>query len=303
MKLLIVDDDVKFSNQLKVALEQKKYKCLVLNSPEQAIETIKKEKISIVLLDVMMPSLSGFELCRQIRIDREIYNTGVIFLSAMNDAEELEHGFAQGGDDYLVKPISFSLLLSRLETLASSIEADLLIDPPTGLGNSRFIRLELQRTLLLRQSCGFTYIELSGLPFLQSVLLDNDVSKIVAIFAKHLKIITMKFYGKDYQLAHIGNGHFMCLTPTKDLGIFLNDLKKSWEELVPSIYSGYKLPAELLKSKKEPPISLYICALVCNPGSIKSTQSAFDSLRKLYAQCKLQPSNEILIDRRGINTK
>ncbi|MGC8846898.1 MAG: response regulator, partial [Candidatus Hydrogenedens sp.] len=122
VKLLIVDDDISFSNQLKHALEQKNYQCFELNSPEHVVDTIKRDGITIVLLDVMMPRNSGFELCRQIRINRDVYNTGIIFLSAMNDPEEIEHGFSQGGDDYLVKPISLSLLLSRLNTLATSIE-------------------------------------------------------------------------------------------------------------------------------------------------------------------------------------
>ncbi len=303
MKILIVDDDKNFSNQLKIALKQKNYQCLVVNSPEHVIETIKKEKVSVVLLDVMMPRMSGFELCRQIRIDREIYNTVVIFLSAMNDPEELEHGFAQGGDDYLVKPISLSLLLSRLSPLVSSIEYNSLTDASTGLGNFRFIRLELQRTLLLQQSCGFIYIELSGLHFLQSTLPGTDLLKIINTFATHLKTVTTNFYEKDFQLGHIGNGHFMGLTPTKNLGIFLKDLKKSWEELLPEIYSDYKLSSEIIKYKKEPLLNISLCGLVCSPNSIKSTQSAFDSLRQLYMQCKLQANNEILIDRRGINTK
>ncbi len=303
MKILIVDDDVNFSKQLKIALEKKNYQCIVLNSPEHVIETIKKEKISIILLDVMMPRLSGFELCRQIRIDREIYNTGVIFLSAMNDPEELEHGFAQGGDDYLVKPVSLSLLLSRLAPLVSSNEYNSLVDTSTGLGNFRFIRLELQRMLLLRQSCGFTYIELSGLPFLQSTIPGTDVLEIVNTFATHLKTVTENFFGKDFQLGHIGNGHFMGLTPTKNLGIFLKDLKKSWEKLLPEIYSNYKLSSEIIKYKKEPLLDTYLCGLICSPNSITSTQSAFDSLRQLYMQCKLQANNEILIDRRGVNIK
>ena len=87
-KLLIVDDDADFTVQLAQVLEKQKYKCFVLNAPEQVIETIKREKIPIVLLDIMLPRISGFELCRRIRIDREVYNTGIIFLSAMNEREE-----------------------------------------------------------------------------------------------------------------------------------------------------------------------------------------------------------------------
>lgn len=303
MKLLIVDDDVKFSNQLKQALEQKNYKCFILNSPDSVIDTIKRENISVVLLDVMMPRISGFELCRQIRIDRDVYNTGVIFLSAMNDPEELEHGFSQGGDDYLVKPLSFSILLSRINTLISSIENTPLIDSYTGLGTMRFIRLELQRNILLHQTCGFIYMELIGLPFLQTIISGPDSLKIINTFARHIKTMAMAYYGKDYQLGHIGNGHFMGLIPPKNIEVFLKDLKKSWEELLHEIYSNFKLSMEVVKNKKEKILHLCLCGLFCSPNSNISTKSAFDSLRNLYMQCKSKSDNEILIDRRNTNLK
>jgi len=303
VKLLIVDDDISFSNQLKHALGQKHYQCFVTNTPELVIDTIKKEDISVVLLDVMMPRRSGFELCRQIRIDRDVYNTGIIFLSAMNDPEELEHGFSQGGDDYLVKPVSLSLLISRINTLISSIKNTPLLDAYTGLGTVRFLRLELQRTILLYQTSGFVYVELSGLPSLQSILSGTDTLKIINTFARHIKTIATAYFGKDYQLGHIGNGHFMVLIPPKDLWVFLKDLKKSWEDLLPEIYSNYGLSMEALKNKKESLLTLCLCGLLSHPNASTSAKSVFDSLKQLYMQSKLQPNNEILIDRRSSHSK
>ncbi len=300
-KLLIVDDDVKFSNQLKHALEQKNLHCFVLNSSDAVIDIIKKEDIIVVLLDVMLPGVSGFEICRQIRINRDVYHTGIIFLSAMNDPEEQEHGFIQGGDDYLVKPVSLSLLLSRVSMLISSIENNPLIDSCTGLGTVRFVRLELQRNILLRQPCGFVYIEMAGVPYLQSILPNSDIIKIINTFARHLKSVTSAYYGKEYQLGHIGNGHFGLLTPPKNLEVFLKDLKRSWEELLPEVSSNYKLSAEI--TKKNSLLNLYICGLFCIPSSTTSARTVFDSLKQLYMQCKSQQGNEILIDRRNINIK
>lgn len=301
VKLLIVDDDVKFSKQLKQALEQNGYTCFVLNSPTGVIETIKKEKIPVVFLDVMMPRVSGFELCRQIRINREVYNTGIIFLTAMNDPEEVEHGFCQGGDDYLVKPISFSLLLSRLNTLVSSLEHTPLTDTYTGVGTARYIRLELQRTILLRQPCGFAYIELSGIHSLQSLVAPNEVQKILSTFVRHIKTVSTAYYGKDFQLGHIGNGHFMEIIPQKNIETFLKDLKKSWDDLLPELYANYQLLED--KNKKENLLRTYICGLFYNPLEKMSVKSAFEALRQLYLQCKSQPNNEILIDRRKTPSK
>ncbi len=299
-KLLIVDDDNDFSVQLAQVLEKQKYQCFVLNAPEQVIETIKRGKIPVVLLDIMLPRISGFELCRRIRIDREIYNTGIIFLSAMNEQEELEHGFCQGGDDYIVKPISIPLLLTRLNALISSQQSNALIDSLTGIGTVRFIRLELQRAILLRQKFGLAYIDLARFPSLQSAISQSDALKIINLFVKHLKAIATSYFGKDFQVGHIGNGHFILIIPHKDLESFLNDLKQSWEKLLPKIYSNYQLSAENLKDKKDSLLSPYLCGLLCTPSPTLSSQSVFDSLKNLHAQCRAQITNEILIDRRNI---
>ncbi len=299
-KLLIVDDDADFAVQLAHVLEKQKYQCFVLTAPEQVIETIKKEKIPIILLDIMMPRVSGFELCRRIRIDRDVYNTGIIFMSAMKDREELEHGFSQGGDDYIVKPISMPLLSSRLNALIASQQNNTLIDSSTGIGTVRFIRLELQRAILLRQSFGLVYIELTRFPSLQNVISESDVLKIINIFVKHIKAIATGYFGKNYQLGHIGKGHFILMIPPKDLESFLKDLKQSWEKLLPEIYSSYQLTSENLKDKREPLLSQYLCGLHCSPTSTLSPQSVFDSLKHLHAQCRSQIINGILIDRRNI---
>jgi DNA-binding response OmpR family regulator len=89
--LLIVDDDNDFSVQLAQVLEKQKYQCFVLNAPEQVIETIKRGKIPVVLLDIMLPRLSGFELCGDRIAGKSIYRY-YLFVSD-DEQEELEHGF------------------------------------------------------------------------------------------------------------------------------------------------------------------------------------------------------------------
>jgi len=299
-KLLIVDDDADFTVQLAQVLEKQKYQCFVLNTPEQVIETIKRGKIPIVLLDIMLPRISGFELCRRIRIDREVYNTGIIFLSAMNEREELEHGFCQGGDDYIVKPISMPLLLNHLNALIASQQHNALIDSFTGVGTVRFIRLELQRAILLRQKFDLAYIELARFASLQSVISQPDALNIINLFVRQLKAIATSYFGKDFQLGHIGNGHFILIIPHKDLESLLNDLKQSWERLLPEIYSKYQLSTENSKDKKDSLLSPYLCGLFCSPTPILSSQSVFDSLKYLHTQCRAQITNEVLIDRRNI---
>ncbi|HOK08748.1 MAG TPA: response regulator transcription factor [Candidatus Hydrogenedens sp.] len=298
-KVLIVDDDVQFCSQLVKELSQKDFQCFVLNTSDNVIETIKREGIHIVLLDIMLPQISGFELCRRIRTDREIYHIGIIFITAMKDHEELEHGFSQGADDYLIKPISMNMLLSRLNALLASIKRDPLVDDYTGFGTVRFMRLELQRTILLTQNFGFVYIELSGVQNLYNLLGEDESTRILRIFAKHLKSIVISYYGKDCILGHIGNGHFIIMIPPRDMDLFFKDLKNSWENSLGELFAKYRLSPDKFKHRSDIPLNLYICGLICNPTLTTSPQEVFNSLKQLYIKCKLQSSNRILIDKRN----
>jgi two-component system, OmpR family, copper resistance phosphate regulon response regulator CusR len=115
MKLLLVEDDPKISSFIKIGLEANNYIVDIAYDSPIAEKFAFSRKYDIMILDVVIPGISGFELCKNIRNNNIM--TPVLFLTSLDTLEDKLTGFNSGGDDYLVKPFSFQELLARLKAL------------------------------------------------------------------------------------------------------------------------------------------------------------------------------------------
>lgn len=113
--ILVVDDEDSLTDLVASALRFAGYEVRTEANGYDALRSIKRETPDIVVLDVNMPELDGFEVCRRIR--RDGLDVPVIFLTARDDIDDKRMGFRQGGDDYLTKPFSLEELGLRIEAL------------------------------------------------------------------------------------------------------------------------------------------------------------------------------------------
>ncbi len=115
--VLIVDDESVNSMVIECYLKVKNYRISECSSGAAALEFLSKNSdVSLILLDVMMPRLSGFETCKRIRKSSTYGDVPIIFLTGMNRLSDVEAGYAVGGSDFLTKPVAREELLSRVET-------------------------------------------------------------------------------------------------------------------------------------------------------------------------------------------
>jgi len=114
--ILIVDDNVKNIQVLGNFLKQENYEIAVALSGKEALEWVNSDSIDLILLDIMMPEMDGYTVCKAIRDNTQNSDTPIIFITAKNDIESVVKGFETGGVDYLVKPFNSQELLSRVKT-------------------------------------------------------------------------------------------------------------------------------------------------------------------------------------------
>ena len=113
--LLIVDDEDNLRSMLAAALQHHGFSVTTASNGRQALDAIPKDRPDLVLLDVMMPDLDGFEVCRRLRTDGD--RTPVLFLTARDSTEDKVRGLTLGGDDYLQKPFSLDELIARAQAV------------------------------------------------------------------------------------------------------------------------------------------------------------------------------------------
>jgi putative two-component system response regulator len=127
--LLIVDDSPESLSQISALLKDD-YRLKVANSGERALKMAQGEpRPDLILLDIIMPEMDGYEVCQQLKADAQTFDIPIIFLTAKTDPDDEKHGFELGAVDYITKPISPAILLARVKThLALKATADFLRD-------------------------------------------------------------------------------------------------------------------------------------------------------------------------------
>jgi two-component system sensor histidine kinase ChiS len=121
--ILAVDDDVVNLQVLDNLLSLKHYRVVLAQDGFQALELLDQEAPDLILLDVMMPRLSGYEVCRKIRETHDLITLPIVMLTARNQLKDLVEGFAAGANDYLVKPFYKEELYSRVASLLDAKES------------------------------------------------------------------------------------------------------------------------------------------------------------------------------------
>ena len=165
-RILVVDDTPENLEIVGRTLEESHFDVYVAHSGQTALELLGKVSVDLVLLDVMMPEMDGFETCQAIKSDPAQRDTPVIFMTAKVDVESVIRGFKLGAADYIRKPFNLLELLARVQTqielrqLRLRIEHEASTDLLTGLLNQREIlrRIDYEATRAARSGSSFSLL-------------------------------------------------------------------------------------------------------------------------------------------------
>src|SRR3989442_3955780 len=116
-KILVVDDEIYIVHILDFSLGMEGYDVVTALDGEQALENARTEKPDLIVLDIMMPKLDGYETCKRLKPDAETKDVPVILLSAKGRNVDQKVGFEVGADDYITKPFSPRKLVERINAI------------------------------------------------------------------------------------------------------------------------------------------------------------------------------------------
>jgi phosphoserine phosphatase RsbU/P len=114
--ILVVDDNPDNLRLLTGLLNEHHYKVRLAPNGNHALATIRKEAPDLVLLDIMMPEMGGFEVCKRLKEEKQTANIPIIFISALNETFDKVKAFSMGGVDYITKPFNAEEVLARIKT-------------------------------------------------------------------------------------------------------------------------------------------------------------------------------------------
>jgi diguanylate cyclase (GGDEF)-like protein len=149
-RLLIVEDDFDISNMLKIYFNSHKFDVDIAPRGNDALEKTRHSLPNLIVLDIMLPDIDGFEVCRILRTNTRTSHVPIIFLTQKDERSDKLQGLELGADDYITKPFDIEELKLRVQRAIARAEQQSLTDPRSGLPSGRLIEEQLRR--IIRQS-------------------------------------------------------------------------------------------------------------------------------------------------------
>ncbi|MGQ9927198.1 MAG: response regulator [Chloroflexaceae bacterium] len=118
-RILIADDDPSIANLIQVTLKDPRYELTAVSNGLEALQAFEKQPFDVIILDVMMPYVDGFEACQRIREQSDV---PIVILTSRDGTDDVIHGFELGADDYIIKPFKTVELIARVEAILRRVE-------------------------------------------------------------------------------------------------------------------------------------------------------------------------------------
>lgn len=156
-RLLIVEDDFDISNMLRIYFTGQDFDVDIAARGSEALEKTRQSLPHLIVLDIMLPDIDGFEVCRVLRTNTRTSHVPIIFLTQKDERSDKLQGLELGADDYITKPFDIEELKLRVQRAITRAEQQSLTDPRSGLPSGRLIEEQLRRTI---RDEGWAYMDI-----------------------------------------------------------------------------------------------------------------------------------------------
>ena len=235
-KILLVDDDVDLAELIKTKLTAEGHQVFVINTGDGAFEYAKQVRPDICILDIMLPGTTGYNICRKIRKDPELYRCAILILTALGEEPEILHGLEQGADDYLVKPFKLERLMDKIASLTALLSAVENRNRVTGLPGTDAIKREIGHQLARGAAIAAVYVDMVGFKGYAMAKGNEGHNRALAFMSKLLVSLTRGMGIYECFVAHMGGEHFVILLTLEDYERFTNALVDTFDQRVKELY-------------------------------------------------------------------
>ncbi len=232
--ILVADDEEAVATLLKDALESLHYEVRVAYNGEEAMRQIRSSPPDLLLLDIMMPGMSGYDVCRQVKSDVFLRHIPVMLLTAKVGTSSKVTGLEQGADDYLTKPFEMAELLARIRTLLRRTRLGLEANPLSRLPGNVTIENEIVKRIESQTPFAVLYIDLNDFKAY------NDIYGFVkgdeVIRATSRIVLTQSLSAEGF-VGHIGGDDFIVVARPDQAESLAKGMIKAFDAKSPDFYT------------------------------------------------------------------
>jgi len=237
-KILVVDDEKYVAELIKDILESAGYKVVPAYNAKEALEKVYTESPDLILLDILMPKMDGYQVCRKIREDLILANIPIIMLTVKGGEKDEIEGLGVGADDYIVKPFRPGVLLARVKMVLKRTLRGLEANPLTRLPGNTAIIDEIEERIEGEKLFAVLYIDLDNFKAFNDRYGFERGDKVIQQTAR-IVIKNIKELGNsDDFVGHIGGDDFITITTPEKVDPVCSHIIKSFDREILKFYSA-----------------------------------------------------------------
>lgn len=292
-KICVVDDEQIIADLLCQGLKAHDFEALGANSGQRALDICETENIDLVLLEILMPEMTGYEVCKRLKENPKTKDVSVIFVTGKDAPEDHEKGFDLGAVDYITKPFNLPMVMIRVEAALSLkhrnepdvldmelIQNSVYTDQLTGLRNQRFLMERLQEEL--EKSGRYNYPVSCVILDVDTIHAQNNESGAVTIDDLLPEIaMEIRSFTRSYDiLARFDGTIFVAVLPHTNLTHALEYGDKIMRDIDATTFSDPNHPTK---------VAMSVGIVTIEEGFLQNADLAFGETMKTLLQAKSKP--------------
>ncbi|MBN1262033.1 MAG: response regulator [Anaerolineae bacterium] len=279
-RILVVEDDFDISNMLQLYFKSLGYDVHVASRGGDALDLTRQKMPNVIVLDIMLPDIDGYEVCRQLRTNLRTSHIPILFLTQKDERSDKIRGLELGADDYITKPFDVEELRLRVRNTIKRAEIESLTSPTTGLPSGRLIEQQL-RQLLRREDWGILYLGINGLEAFNEVYGFVAGEEVLRFAGMLLSDVVETLGAPEDFIGHIGGDDFIVITKQGLLAPMKEDLVRRFDESVGTHYDFMTRMQGYLVIKDDEGNDTHVPLMSLQVGMLTASDGPFTDIREV----------------------
>lgn len=291
-RLLVVEDDVDIANMLRIYFSGMNFDVDVAHRGYDALERTKHVLPHLIVLDIMLPDIDGYEVCRNLRTSMRTSHIPVIFLTQKDERSDKLQGLELGADDYITKPFDIEELKLRVTGAIRRSERESLTDPRSGLPAGRLIEEQLRR-IIREKEWALLDMRVNDFESFKDVygfVAGDDVMRFAAMLVTE---VVDELGASDDFIGHAGSDNFIVITNNNSAPLIKQRMKDRFAAEVLTHYNFMDRQQGYMQALKPNGITEKVPFMTLSVGIISPSQQSFADIREiteLAAEARRQDS-------------
>jgi DNA-binding response OmpR family regulator len=235
-KILIVEDDLDVADMLNAYFRVQGYEVFTVNWGEDGVRAAVTARPDLIILDIRLPDIDGYEVARRLRSDRKTSSIPIIFLTEKRDRSDRLHGLELGADDYITKPFDVQELRLRVRNSLRRTQQDTLTNPVTGLPEGELVDETLSKSISAAGKVGLVAVALDNLNIFRDhygFVASDDVMRAVGLM---LQNALREAGGEEDFLGHLSTTDFVLVLHSDTLSAIEERVRTRLEQSLDYFY-------------------------------------------------------------------